>query len=132
MSRNHIDLKILKDAHYLTLDLYQITKDFPKEETYGLTQQIRRAAASIGANIAEGCGQNTYLSTRRYLTIAYASIKELEYHLLLAKDLDYLVFEAYASLFDKLSILSKMTYSFIANMPNNTYYPKPHTSNPSN
>jgi four helix bundle protein len=87
------DFKKLKDwskASVLTLSIYQRTRMFPKDEIYGLTSQMRRAAGSIGANIAEGCGRRSDPEMRRFLQIARGSASELEYHVLLAKDLQFL------------------------------------------
>jgi four helix bundle protein len=80
-------LRVWQRAHELTLRIYQSSRDFPKDEMYGLTSQLRRAAASIGANIAEGCGRRSDPEMRRFVQIARGSACELEYHLLLAKDL---------------------------------------------
>jgi len=84
------DLKVWSKAHALTLAVYQLTRQFPKEELYGLTSQVRRSAASVGANIAEGCGRRSDGEMCRFLQIAYGSATELEYHLLLARDLQML------------------------------------------
>ena len=84
------NLKVWVKAHELTLAIYQSTCQFPKEEIYGLTSQIRRAAASIGANIAEGCGRRSDPEMKRFVQIARGSASELEYHLLLARDLQLL------------------------------------------
>lgn len=83
-------LKVWQRSHQLTLEVYQATQSFPKEEMYGLTSQVRRAAASVPANIAEGCGRETETELARFLDIAGGSANELEYHLLLARDLGYL------------------------------------------
>lgn len=83
-------LEVWKKAHALTLRLYGQTQTFPKAELFTLTSQIRRAASSIGTNIAEGCGRAGDGDLHRYLTIAIGSSSELDYHLLLAKDLGYL------------------------------------------
>jgi four helix bundle protein len=83
-------LKVWSKAHVLTLSIYQRTRMFPKDEIYGLTSQMRRAAGSIGANIAEGCGRRSDPEMRRFLQIARGSASELEYHVLLAKDLQFL------------------------------------------
>ncbi len=80
------ELKVWQKSHQLTLSIYKITKAFPKEEQYGLTAQLRRGSASIGANIAEGCGREGSAEMARFLQIAFASAGEVEYHLLLAKD----------------------------------------------
>jgi four helix bundle protein len=75
-------------AHLLVFLCYRITVAFPKQEIYGLTSQIRRCAASIAANIAEGCGKRGNGEFQRYLNIAAGSGSELEYHFLLARDLN--------------------------------------------
>lgn len=83
------ELKVWTKAHQLTLHLYTMTRDFPREEVYGLTSQMRRAAISIAANIAEGCGRRSDGELTRFLQIARGSASELEYHLLLARDLGF-------------------------------------------
>ena len=76
-------------AHELTVDIYARTRAFPKEEIYGLTSQMRRSSASIGANIAEGCGRRSDPEMRRFVQIARGTASELEQHLLLARDLGF-------------------------------------------
>ncbi len=83
-------LDVWEKSHKLALAIYRVTAVFPKSELYGLTSQIRRAAASIPANIAEGCGRTGNAELARFLRIAMGSASELEYHLLLAHDLDLL------------------------------------------
>ena len=83
-------LKVWGKAHAVTLEVYQATRGFPKEEMYGLTSQMRRAAASVCANVAEGCGRRGALEFARFLDIAQGSASELEYHLLLSVDLKLL------------------------------------------
>jgi four helix bundle protein len=82
------ELKVWQKAHQLTLAVYQTTAEFPRNELYGLTSQLRRASASIPANLAEGCGRNGDAELARFCSIAMASASELEYHLLLARDLE--------------------------------------------
>jgi len=74
----------------MTIGVYKATKEFPREELFGITSQMRRAASSIGANIAEGTGRRSDGELTRYLHIARGSAAELEYHFLLARDLDLL------------------------------------------
>jgi four helix bundle protein len=81
------ELKVWQKAHQLTLAVYQITATFPRSELYGLTSQLRRSCASIPANLAEGCGRNGDAELARFCSIAMGSASELEYHLLLARDL---------------------------------------------
>jgi four helix bundle protein len=81
------ELKVWQKAHQLTLEVYQITATFPRQELYGLTSQLRRSCASIPANLAEGCGRNSDAEFARFCSIAMGSASELEYHLLLARDL---------------------------------------------
>jgi len=88
--KDFTDLKVWAKAHEVTLAVYQITRNFPREEIYGLTSQMRRAAASVAANIAEGCGRRSDAELHRFLQIARGSASELEYHLLLARDLHFM------------------------------------------
>jgi four helix bundle protein len=85
-------------AHKFTLSVYSANRLFPKEEQYGLTNQLRRAASSIPTNIAEGCGKGSNPEFNRYLQIAFGSASETEYHLLLARDLEILQNKMYAEL----------------------------------
>lgn len=84
------ELEIWKRSHKMTINIYRATQKFPKEELYGLTSQIRRAASSIPTNIAEGCGRRTNAELANFLNIASGSASEVEYELLLAKDMDYI------------------------------------------
>ncbi len=101
-------LKVWHKGHALVLMVYEATRDFPKEELYGLTSQLRRAAGSIPANIAEGCGRGGNAELGRFLQIAMGSTLELEYHLLLAKDLGYLAEEWDVQLRAKVHELKSM------------------------
>jgi four helix bundle protein len=82
------ELKVWQKAHSLTLSIYKVTAGFPNEERFGLTSQVRRASSSIAANLAEGCGRTGDAEFARYCSIAMGSASELEYHLLLASDLN--------------------------------------------
>ena len=90
-------LAVWRRAHELTLAIYSTTARFPREETYGLTSQLRRAASSVPANISEGCGRGSSADLARFLQIALGSASEVEYHLLLARDLGYLDSDEYAA-----------------------------------
>jgi four helix bundle protein len=97
--KNFRDLTVWKKAHELTLAVYRATKNFPKDEIYGLTSQMRRLSASIAANIAEGCRKRTDADFARFVQNAFGSASELEYHLLLARDLGLLKAAEYEDLY---------------------------------
>jgi len=87
--RNFRDIKVWEKSHALTLSIYQESRALPKEEIYSLTSQMRRAAASIPTNIAEGSGRGSHADFARFTQMAIGSASELEYLLLLARDLSY-------------------------------------------
>jgi four helix bundle protein len=107
------NLKVWEKAHVLTLDVYKLSKSFPRDEIYGLTSQMRRSAASIGANIAEGSCRKGDCELGRFLQIAMGSASELEYHLLLAHDLELLRLLDYRRLSDEVIEVKRMLASFI-------------------
>jgi len=111
--RDFRQLRVWSSAHELTLALYRATRSFPKDEPYGRTAQIRRAAASIGANIAEGCGRRGRKELSRFLVVAAGSASELDDHLLLAADLALLDRSAYQHLADRLAGVRRMLSTFI-------------------
>ncbi len=106
--RNYRDLQVWQRGHAFTLAAYRSTQSFPKEERFGLTSQIRRASASIPANLAEGCGRRSDREMARFVQIAMGSGTELSYHLLLAHDLGFLQDEEYGHLDCDLSVILKM------------------------
>ena len=111
--RDFRQLKVWERSHQLTLAIYSATTKFPKDEPYGLTGQIRRSAASIPANIAEGCGRDGSAELARFMQIAMGSASELEYHLLLARDLHMLDAEGYGSLGEEVTQVKRMLATFI-------------------
>lgn len=102
------DLRVWNKAHELTLFVYQHTRSFPKEEIFGLTSRIRRSAASVGANIAEGCGRRSDGEMKRFLQIAWGSASELESHLILAKDLHLIPEETFKEMREKTFEIQRM------------------------
>jgi four helix bundle protein len=106
-------LKVWEKAHQLTLDVYKSTKAFPREENYGLCAQMRRACASIPTNIAEGCGRDGRAELARFLQIAMGSASELEYQLLLARDLRILDCGAFIRHSSDLEQIKRMLASYI-------------------
>ena len=87
--RDHTKLRAFILADEVALLSYHITKDFPKEEVYGLTSQMRRAAISVPSNIVEGCARESQAEYRNFLNIAFASLRELHYQFGLASRLEY-------------------------------------------
>lgn len=111
--QNYKDLNVWVKSHAITLRIYSLTKGFPKEERYSLTNQVRRCASSIPANIAEGCGKNSNKDFGRFLNIALGSANETEYFLLLAKDLDYLSINDHRLLEKNINEIKAMLISLI-------------------
>lgn len=106
-------LLVWKKAHELALRVYRVTAAFPRDELYGLTTQIRRASVSIPANIAEGCGVGGDKGFARYLHVAMGSACEVEYHVLLARDLNLLKEAEYDQLVAQVGEVKKMLASLI-------------------
>jgi four helix bundle protein len=105
--RDFRQLKVWEQSHKLTIRIYELTKRFPREELFALTNQIRRASSSVPANIAEGCGRGGNKEYAYFLQIATGSIFELDYHVLLARDLKYLNSENYKELDDEIQSLKR-------------------------
>ena len=112
--RNYRDLEVWNKAHALTVHLYKASREFPRDEIYGLTAQLRRAAVSIGANLAEGCGRQTDNEMARFVRISLGSASELDYHLLLSRDLGLLNNENYEYSARELTRIRKMLRSFLS------------------
>ena len=107
------ELKVWEKSHQLTLKIYQVTANFPQDEIYGLRSQIRRSCASIPTNIAEGCGRPGDADFGRFLGIAMGSASELEYLLLLSKDLNFIKESDYQVLNSEIIEIKRMLGSFI-------------------
>ena len=114
------ELKVWEKAHALTLAVYESSRNFPREEIYGLTSQLRRAAVSVSANIAEGCGRRSDGEFVRFLQIARGSISEVEYHLLLARDLKFLMNQVHQDLEKKVIEVQRMLTSLVSAVEHKT------------
>ena len=111
--RDFRELKVWQKAHRCTLEIYRHTQGFPAEERFGLTAQLRKAAVSVPSNIAEGCGREGERDFARFLSIAGGSASEVEYQLLLARDLGYLPDERHRPLDAQINEIKRMLNSFI-------------------
>ena len=107
------DLKVWQKAHQLALALYRGTADFPRDELYGLTSQLRRGGCSIASNIAEGCGRGSDADFARCLQIAAGAASEVEYQLLLAHDLSIMGQTLYRALDAQTTEVKRMLASLI-------------------
>lgn len=106
--KDYKKLNVWQNAHSLAVEIYKITDSFPRSEIYGLTSQIRRACVSIPSNIAEGCGKEGDAEFGRFLQISLGSANELEYQLLLARDLKFLDINSFNFLNDKVDHVRRM------------------------
>jgi four helix bundle protein len=106
-------LAVWQKAHHLTLEVYRVTRGFPKDELYGMTSQIRRAAASVPTNIAEGCGRRSDADFARFLSIAMGSASELDYLIVLSRDLNLMNARSADALAGSATELKRMLASLI-------------------
>ncbi|MFH6604578.1 four helix bundle protein [Maribacter algicola] len=111
--RNFRELEVWKDARRLVKEIYLITKQLPQEEKYGLISQINRCVISIPANIAEGSSKYSQKDFVRFLQISLGSAYELESHLILCADLEFIKYEEISPVIDELQILQKRIASLI-------------------
>ncbi|MCP4896390.1 MAG: four helix bundle protein [bacterium] len=111
--RDHRKLEIFVLSDQLVMDAYEATRAFPKEEIYGLTSQIRRAAVSVPTNIVEGCGRKTEVEFDRFLDISFGSIRELGYLIELSSRLGYLSEASKGQLFQSQKRASGALAAFI-------------------
>ena len=102
---------IWKLSHSFTLKIYDVTKSYPKEEIYGMISQIRRASSSIPTNISEGCGRDSDAEFNRYLTIAVGSASEVEYLIILSKDLNYIDEDSFTELNQEINTIKRKIYT---------------------
>ena len=117
-------LQVWEKAHRFVLDIYRTSKNFPSDEKYGLTSQIRRASASIPTNIAEGCGRGGNREFAQFLRIAMGSASEVEYLLILVRDLDYVSPDRSTELESSLLEIKRMLNALIQKVQVPTAKPK--------
>ena len=106
-------LLVWQKSHAVVLEIYRLSRDFPREERYSLTSQLRRCAVSMPSNIAEGCGRGSNADFARFLAMAMGSSCELEYQLLLARDLGYIETTQHGVIEEKLREVKRMLASLI-------------------
>lgn len=107
------DLKTWQKSHLLVLEIYEITKEFPNEELYGLTSQMRRCAISITSNLAEGFTRTGKKDTLHFYNMAKSSLTELQNQLLIARDVNYITKDQFNQLANKTIEISKMFHGLI-------------------
>ncbi|WP_136667582.1 four helix bundle protein [Flavobacterium sp. H122] len=107
---------VWQKSHQLVLDIYKITKQYPKEEVFGLVSQMRRSSSSIPTNISEGAGRNSDKEFCRFLYIAFGSSNEIEYQLILSKDLNYIDNEIASVLISNIEEVKKMLNKLISTL----------------
>jgi four helix bundle protein len=118
--QNFRELKVWEKSQLLAVKIYQITRDFPSVEQYGIISQMRRSAVSISSNIAEGCGRFTQADLARFLDISFGSACELESLTVLSRRLDYLKPEVQTSLLADIEEVKRMLTGFIQKVKNNS------------
>ena len=118
MLKHYRELKVWQKSYQLCLEIYKITKGFPKEETYGLTSQVRRATVSVPSNIAEGYGRKTTPEYIRFLYIAYGSNCELETQVMLSGDLGYIENVKLKKIQDEIGAVERMLMALIKSLEN--------------
>lgn len=111
--KSFTDLNAWKESHKLALLIYKITNNFPKEEIFGLTNQLRRCAVSICSNIAEGFSRNTYKDKIQFYSIAQGSVTELQSQILIARDVTYLTQKTFKETADQSVIAHKLINGLI-------------------
>jgi four helix bundle protein len=111
-------LTVWEKAHSFTLEVYNISQSFPREELFGLTNQLRRASSSIAANIAEDCGRSLNKEFAHFLNISLGSTNEVAYFALLAKDLNYLEPVKFDELFEQANEIKGMLIALINKVRN--------------
>lgn len=120
---NFTDLNIWKESHRLAVDIYKLTKNFPKSEIFGITSQLQRASTSIPANIAEGFGRKSGKEFIQFLYQAKGSLYETQSFIFLCQDIDYIEKQQAKIVLDQYEVLAKMLNSFITKVKYNNENP---------
>ena len=111
--KSFTELNAWKEGHKLVLEIYKITKTFPKDEQFGLTNQLRRAAVSFTSNIAEGFSRNSYKEKLQFYSMALGSLTEIQNQLLVAKDIGYITKQEFDKIAEQTIIINKITNGLI-------------------
>ncbi|MDO9399071.1 MAG: four helix bundle protein [bacterium] len=111
--KSFTDLNAWKEGHKLVIEIYQITKDFPKEELFGLTNQIKRAVVSITSNIAEGFSRQSFKEKAQFYSISRGSVTEIQNQLLIAKDIKYLTVDKFNKVAEQTVVVHKLINGLI-------------------
>ncbi len=111
--RSFTDLNVWKEGHQLVIDIYKISQKFPKEEMFGLTSQMRRAAVSITSNVAEGFGRQSYREKAQFYYHSHGSLTELKNQIIIAKDIEYITEKSFNDLAGQANIVHQLLQGLI-------------------
>jgi len=111
--KSFTDLNAWKEGHKLVIEIYQITKNFPKEELFGLTNQLKRASVSTTSNIAEGFSRQSFKEKAQFYSIARGSVTEIQNQLLIAKDIKYLTADKFNKAAEQTVVVHKLINGLI-------------------
>jgi four helix bundle protein len=112
--KNFYDLRVWQKAHKLSIQIYKVTKDFPRDEQFGLTSQMRRASVSVTSNIAEGFGRVHLKEKVQFYNHARASLTELQSQVFISRDIDYIAIELSKEILENLQIVHKLLNALIS------------------
>jgi len=119
--KNFTDLNAWKEGHELVLKIYKVTKEFPRDELFGLINQMRRCAVSITSNIAEGFSRQSFKEKIRFYSISLGSVTELQSQLMVARDINYISWEGFDLLDKRLEIVHKLVNGLIKSSKNRVH-----------